>query len=189
MLKLIGFPSASVPFEVFVIVLPSLLMTVLPVVWYFPPVFFVSLVNVFASICFIESVSNWVPVPLTGAGVPSYLTVYVVSAGVPSVLSPLLVTLTPPSTASRTVIWLLYGFCGVGLYLVFSVLRFQVPIELSAANMLMAVVAMMTTAVEKLSRIRSPYRTLPGTHQGRRSLGQLRWRNAITLRSRLSKWL
>jgi hypothetical protein len=49
MVKPIGLPSASVPFDVFVMVLPSLLMTVLPVVWYFPPVFLVSLVKVFAS--------------------------------------------------------------------------------------------------------------------------------------------
>src|SRR5437879_6764231 len=70
----VGFPSALVPLVVSVMVLPSFEMTVLPFVWYFVPVFFVSLVNVFASICLIEMVSQGAPV--TGLSFPSYLAVY-----------------------------------------------------------------------------------------------------------------
>src|SRR5437773_3284927 len=70
---LVGFPSALVPLVVSVIVLPSLEMTVRPLLWYFPPVFLVSLVNVFAFICLMEIVSQGAPV--TGCSLPSYFAV------------------------------------------------------------------------------------------------------------------
>src|SRR5580658_1325405 len=50
---------------------------------------------------------------------------------VPSVRSPVLVTFTPPGTASRTAVTVFTGQ-GAGVYLVFSILTFQVPRELSA---------------------------------------------------------
>src|SRR3984885_4582022 len=50
---------------------------------------------------------------------------------VPSIRSPVLVTLTPPGTASRTAVTVFTGQ-GAGVYLVFSILTFQVPRELSA---------------------------------------------------------
>jgi hypothetical protein len=51
--------------------------------------------------------------------------------GVPSIRSPVLVTFTPPGTASRTAVRLFTGQGG-GVCLVFSILAFQVPRELSA---------------------------------------------------------
>jgi hypothetical protein len=68
-----GLPSALLPLLVSVKVLPSLEMTVQPMVWYFPPVFFVSVVNVLASICLIEMVSHGASV--TGYSFPSYFAV------------------------------------------------------------------------------------------------------------------
>ncbi len=70
---LVGLPSALVPLVVSVMVLPSFDMTVRPVVWYFPPVFFTSGVKVLASICLIEMVSQVAPV--AGYSLPSYLAV------------------------------------------------------------------------------------------------------------------
>src|SRR6266550_5397918 len=69
----VGFPSAFVPLVVRVMVFPSLEMTVRPLLWYFPPVFFVSLVKVFAFDCFMEIVSHGAPV--TGCSLPSYFAV------------------------------------------------------------------------------------------------------------------
>lgn len=68
-----GLPSALVPLEVCVSVLPSLETTFLPVIWYFPPVFLVSKLVVFASIRLTETKSYGPPV--TGFSLPSYLKV------------------------------------------------------------------------------------------------------------------
>ena len=59
-------------------------------------------------------------------------------AGQPSVF-------TPPSDASRTIVMLVIGFVGAGLYLVFSMFRLQVPSELSAPKIPTAVIAIPTT--------------------------------------------
>src|ERR1017187_6265648 len=66
-----GLPSASVPLEVCVNVLPSFEMTVRPVKWYFAPVFLTSQLVVFASIRLTEMVSNGPPV--AADSFPSYL--------------------------------------------------------------------------------------------------------------------
>ena len=73
MVAVTGLPAASVPVEVCVRVLPSLEMTVRPVMWYFPPVLRTSQFTVFASIRLTEMVSNCPPV--AGYSLPSYLKV------------------------------------------------------------------------------------------------------------------
>ena len=72
MVEVTGLPSVSVPEEVWVMVLPSLEMTVRPVTWYLPPVFFTSQLVVFASIRLTEMVSN--DAPVTGYSLPSEVT-------------------------------------------------------------------------------------------------------------------
>src|ERR1035437_1344736 len=65
---------------------------------------------------------------------------YLKLTAVPSAISPVLVTFPPPSgVASRTSVWLLIGLAAVVLDL--AALNFQVPAELSAPNIPMAVIA------------------------------------------------
>src|SRR5713226_2467402 len=71
--------------------------------------------------------------------------------GVPSMFSPVVVTFTPPSDASRTVVRLL-TVLGL-LLLLFSMLRFHVPSELSAPKTPIAVIAIPITNLAKILRI------------------------------------
>jgi hypothetical protein len=71
----------------------------------------------------------------------------------PSVRSPVLVTFTPPGTASRTAVTPFTGQ-GAGVYLVFSILAFQVPRELSAPKAAaVEVIAKAISAKLKILRI------------------------------------
>jgi hypothetical protein len=72
---------------------------------------------------------------------------------VPSFLCPVLVDFTPPSDASRTIFMLVIGFESGGLDLDLATLRFQVPSELSAPNMPMAVIAVPITHLARILRI------------------------------------
>jgi len=68
-----AFPSALVPLEATVMVLPSFEITVRLVELYAPPAFLAVLVKVFASTCVMATVSHGAPV--TGYSFPSYLAV------------------------------------------------------------------------------------------------------------------
>ena len=84
MVKLSGFPSASVPLEVFVIVLPYLYDDQIAGRVNIPTSLDGLNGQCVASTCFIIKVSNWTPVPPTCTGLPSYFAVYELSAAVPS---------------------------------------------------------------------------------------------------------
>jgi hypothetical protein len=79
------------------------------------------------------------PVPVAGAGLPSYLSVFTASTLDPSALSPLTVIFTPPSTASIVCVSLVIGE-RPGSGLLFAALSFQVPMVLSAAQEMVAIV-------------------------------------------------